>query len=84
MSSLPALPEDIDPDAGHVERRAMQCRTCEAFGPVVDMDDKNDPRHLWDSQHYDATGHERFYAWTMTRNTSRIITLKSLRRKGRS
>lgn len=80
MNSLPALPGDIDPNAPHVERRAMQCRTCAEFGPVTDLADKNDPNHLWDSNHFDATGHEKFYAWTMTRNTSRIITFKSLRR----
>lgn len=75
---LPALPDNIDPNAPHIEFRAMQCRSCGAYGPVVPMADKNDPRHLWDVEHLDefkALGqrHDKFYAWTLTRNTSRIM-----------
>lgn len=75
---LPALPDDIDPNAPHVEYRAMQCRTCEEYGPVVPMADKNDPRHLWDVEHLNLSmrrgeKHDKFYAWTLTRNTSRIM-----------
>lgn len=64
-----ALP-DLDPTAPYVELRAMQCRACGEMGPAVNTADKHDPNHLWDSHHADATGHHRFYAWTLSRGTA--------------
>lgn len=84
--SLPTLPDNIDPDACHVELRAMQCRTCGDMGPAVDVFDKDNPAHLWDSHHAEGTGHHDFYAWTLTRNTAWSGTIGQLRRgskKGR-
>lgn len=80
MQSLPALPNDIDPNDSHVELRMMQCRTRGEQGPAVSLTDKNNPGHLWDPGHAEATGHHYFYAWTLTRNTAQSGTVGSLRR----
>lgn len=80
--SLPTLPGNIDPKARHVEFRAMQCMTCGDMGPAVETSDKDNPAHLWDSNHAEGTGHHDFYAWTLTRNIAWTGTIGQLR-KGR-
>lgn len=80
MSNLPALPDDVDPNAHHVEFYTMQCRECGEFGSVAPVADKNHPAHLWDLHHNTATGHTRLYKWTLTRNTGEIWSPRKTRR----
>lgn len=82
MQNLPALPDNIEPLAKHVEFRAMQCMNCGEMGPPVDTSDKDNTDHLWDPEHARTTGHHDFYAWTLTRNIAWSGTVGQLR-KGR-
>lgn len=80
---IQALETDrVDPDAGEVKFASFQCRTCDAHGPWANTADKNDPNHAWDSRHCDATGHEKFYMWSITRNTARVFSFNPGRKRG--
>lgn len=68
------LPEPTGPDEPYIEYYAMQCRTCRELGPWLNVTDTAGCGHLWDARHLEATGHRRYYRWTVTRGTA-LVTL---------
>ena len=75
------LPDMIDPEATHVEFRVSQCEQCQEAGPLTLVN--NPDWMLWGDAHADATGHKRFYQYTVTRNRGQITTVGALRSKRR-
>ncbi|GLZ81383.1 hypothetical protein Afil01_61900 [Actinorhabdospora filicis] len=69
---LPEIPS-IAPDLPVAEIYFMHCRTCDAHGPWVGALDYGTRDHLWDLDHRQATGHTKFYRWSVTRQTADII-----------
>lgn len=63
----------IDPNERVVTFVYMQCRACEDRGPAVRSDDHATPDGSWDYEHRKATGHDRFYLFTLTRQTARLF-----------
>lgn len=66
----------ISPDEAQVKFVSFQCRTCDEHGPWVNATDHANAGGVWDANHAAATGHDRFYLWSMTRNTARVVTVR--------
>ncbi|KUJ70818.1 hypothetical protein ACZ90_00420 [Streptomyces albus subsp. albus] len=79
--NVPALPDDIDPNERIVTFYKAECRTCGHTGPAVRDDDRK-VTASWDSEHFDATGHNKFYLWSVTRQTAEILSFP-MRKRGR-
>ncbi len=69
-----ALPEPIDPDAPVVAFVQIECR-CGQKSPVARdtlEDNVSNAADDWHTEHFDATGHRRFYRWRLERGTGRM------------
>ena len=61
----------VGPDEPVVTFARFSCRGCDAES---DWFRSNDPAASpWDLAHKRATGHSKFYLWSITRQTSRIF-----------
>ncbi|WP_172384886.1 hypothetical protein [Streptomyces sp. MNP-20] len=75
VSTVRPLPDmaPMDPEEPEVAFVGLECREC---GQRSDWE-RADGRGLftgpWDGNHKDATGHNRFYLWTIKRNTARVF-----------
>lgn len=73
-SQFPDLPAGVDPNAGHVVFVMTECRTCNDRGPLSGPQERAVDTSLWFEGHSAETGHDRFYLWSLTRNTGRAVT----------
>ena len=70
--NLPAVPESIDPNAMIVTFGYFECRTCGQRSEVAPANERGTVVTAWDADHKVATGHRRFYLFTVTRQTSQV------------
>jgi len=72
----PAPAAGIDPSAPYVEFARHECRARGEVSGMFDARGPEVPAACWDAQHATATGHRRYYLWTITRQTSQVCTVK--------
>lgn len=65
--------EDISPNAHEVVAGYFECRTCGDKSETVLGNEKGSLPTVWDADHKSATGHKKFYMWTLRRNTSQVF-----------
>ncbi|WP_181785671.1 hypothetical protein [Streptomyces phytophilus] len=74
------LQEDIDPNAPKVQFVSFECRICGLVSPWIRTDEKHATVTVaWDAQHETETSHSRYYRWSITRNTVRVLRLPQKR-----
>jgi ribosomal protein S27AE len=74
-ADLPEFPAGIDPNAHEIRFAKYECRSCGERSEWFNADPYTFvPAADWDHRHAEKTGHDKFYLYTHTRNTSRVVT----------
>ena len=82
MTTSANLPDTtgIDPNAPVVKFELHECRTCHARSDWYREDDSRGDVHDWSTGHSREVGHRQFYAWSITRGTSRVVWMPNVKK----
>ena len=73
-----AVPEQINPNEPVVRFVQFECRVCGGKSPAARdplQDNASTEADDWHGNHFDTTGHDRFYRWQLERGTGRVYRL---------